>query len=131
MQEPNSKQNRLSYAAIGAAIEVHKELGPGLDEILYEQALCVELSIRGIPYERQVPYDVFYKGTNIGKKRIDMLVDGNLLLELKAVDELAAKHEAQLISYLKITKLPLGLLMNFNVLVMKNGIKRIVVSDFD
>jgi len=119
--------DRLARAVIGAAIEVHKELGPGLLESVYEQALCVELSLRGIPFAHQVVVPVRYKGQIVGEGRLDMLVSEELIVELKAIDALAPIHTAQLLTYLKVTGHRLGLLINFNVPVLKQGIKRLVV----
>jgi GxxExxY protein len=114
---------------IGAAIEVHRHLGPGYLEGIYEEALFVELVDTGIPVERQKEIGVIYKGRIIGKHRLDLLVGGNLIVELKTVEELAEIHKAQVISYLKATRLPLGLLINFNVPILRNGIQRVVYSE--
>jgi GxxExxY protein len=118
--------NGISSAVIGAAIEVHRGLGPGLLESIYEEALCVELKIRGIFFERQVSIPLIYKGESLEQSfRLDLLVESKLILELKAVSILEKIHEAQLISYLKLAHLQLGLLINFNVPVLKDGIKRL------
>jgi GxxExxY protein len=124
--EPDERVNQLSHAVIGAAIEVHRLLGPGYLESVYEQALCVEFEIRGIPFVRQQLVSVEYKGHKIAESRLDILVGGVLVVELKAVSELAPVHTAQIISYLKATSNKLGLLINFNVPTLKDGIKRIV-----
>jgi GxxExxY protein len=126
--EPDQKTDELARAVIGAAIEVHRQLGPGFLESIYEEALCVELEDRQIPFERQKEISVLYKDRPIGQQRIDLLVGESLIVELKAVDALAEIHKAQVISYLKATHLSLGLLINFNVPVLKNGIQRIVYS---
>jgi GxxExxY protein len=128
MKEPSQRQNQLSHEVIGAAIEVHKIVGSGYLESAYEEALCVELEIRGIPFKRQYAVDLTYKGHKIGQGKLDILIDDQLVIELKAVEDLAPIHEAQVISYLKMTRLPLGLLLNFNVTAMKDGIKRVVLS---
>jgi GxxExxY protein len=128
-REPSQELDRLARAVIGAAIEVHRALGPGFLESVYEEALCVELELLGIPFARQQPVSVNYKGRAIGEGRIDLLVGGILIVELKAVEELASIHSAQVISYLKMTGHHLGLLINFNVPVLKDGIKRIILSD--
>lgn len=124
----NKKQmdiNQLTGAIIGAAIEVHKALGPGLLENIYEECLCIELGIRNIPFERQKEIDIKYKDINLDSKyRIDILVNESVIVELKACDELLPIHEAQLLTYLKLTGLEVGLLINFNVPVLKDGIKR-------
>ncbi len=117
--------NELSYAVIGAALEVHRVLGPGLLESLYEEALCVELSLRKVPFSRQVAIGLTYKEKPIGDARIDLLVGGKLVVELKAVEQFVPVHTAQVLSYLKATGCRLGLLINFNVKRLKEGIKRI------
>ncbi len=126
--EPSSALNRLSDAVIGAAIEVHRHLGPGYLEAVYDAALAIELRLRDIPFERQVAVPVLYKGYDLGEGRLDLLVGKELLVELKAVENLAPIHRAQVLSYLKATGLHLGLLINFNVPVLKSGIRRIVRS---
>jgi GxxExxY protein len=116
----------LAFDLIGAAIAVHRELGPGYLEMVYENALCVELGIRKIPYSRQHPISLNYKGHNVGEGRLDILVDNCLVVELKAVESLSPIHKAQVISYLKVTGCELGLLINFNVMVLKDGIQRVI-----
>jgi len=128
MIEPSPALDRLARSVIGAAIEVHRILGPGLLETVYEESLCVELGLRSIPFARQPVVGVNYKGHPVGQSRLDLLVDDALVVELKAVDALNDIHKAQVISYLKMSGLQLGLLMNFNVTVLKDGIKRIIVS---
>ncbi|HQI87205.1 MAG TPA: GxxExxY protein [Anaerolineae bacterium] len=114
--------NQLSYNIIGAAIEVHRELGPGLLESAYEECLCHELGLRGLPYERQKPLPVVYKGVHLDAGyRLDILVDNRIVLELKAVEALLPIHEAQLLTYLKLGGWQVGLLINFNVEVLKEG----------
>lgn len=121
------KADLLSNQVIGAAIEVHRHLGPGLLESAYEECLCHELSLRKVPHARQVPLPVEYKGIKLEcGYRLDVLVDSLVILELKAVEQLDPIHEAQLLTYLRLSKLWLGLLINFNVPVVKNGIKRLV-----
>jgi len=118
--------NALTESVIGAAIEVHRELGPGLLESVYEKALCRELTLRQIPYERQVQVPLDYKGASLDAHlRLDLVVDRSLILELKAVDHLLPIHEAQLLTYLKLSHLPVGLLLNFYETRLKNGIKRL------
>ncbi len=117
---------RLAHEIIGAAIEVHRELGPGFLESVYEESLAVELRSRGIPCHQQFEVSVMYKGHAVGKGFVDLYVAERIIVELKAVDALAPIHDAQVISYLKATGCKLGLLINFNELVVKNGIKRIV-----
>jgi GxxExxY protein len=124
--EPDPELDELAHAVIGAAIEVHKRLGPGLDEILYESGICVELRLRGIEFARQVIVPVLYKCELIGEKRIDLVVERKLVVEIKTVEVLSALHKAQLHTYLRIMNLKLGLLINFNSTVLKEGIKRVV-----
>ena len=111
---------------IGAAIEVHRCLGPGLLESVYERALVHELQIQQISVHQQVPVSVTYKDIEIGGQRLDLLVEPGVVVEIKAVDQLAKTHEAQLLSYLKSTDHRLGLLINFGQRLLKNGIKRVV-----
>ena len=119
--------NGLSSAVIGVAIEVHRILGPGFAESVYEEALCVELAERGIPFVRQSAIQVRYKGRRVGEGRLDLLVASVLIVELKVVDALAPVHTSQLLSYLKATGHPLGLLINFNVPRLMQGVKRLVL----
>jgi GxxExxY protein len=127
--EPSEEVDRLANRVIGAAIEVHRELGAGFMESIYEEALCVELELRGIPFVRQAPMNVMFKSHSVGTGRIDILVGGVLVVELKAVELLAPIHKAQVRSYLKATGCKLGLLLNFNSVLLKDGaIKRIILS---
>jgi GxxExxY protein len=120
----------LSNKVIGCAIEVHRELGPGLLESAYEACLAHELSREGIHFALQHPLPVAYKGILLDcGYRIDVLVGDQLILELKAVEEILGLHEAQLLTYLKLSKLKTGLLINFNVPVLKQGIKRFILSE--
>lgn len=128
LSEPSAELDRLAHAVIGAAIEVHRHLGPGYLESVYEEALAIECGLRAIPFERQKAVAVNYKGNAVGEGRIDLLVGRRAIVELKAVDALAPIHTAQVLSYLKATGLTLGLLINFNVAVLKDGIKRIIRS---
>ena len=121
--------NELTEAIIGSAMEVHRTLGPGLLESTYEMCLCRELSIRGISFERQVPIAVEYKGVKLDcGYRADIVVDGMILVEIKAIDSLLAIHDAQLLSYLKLGGWKIGLLINFNVELLKNGLRRRVLG---
>ena len=124
--EPGPGLDALARGVIGAAIEVHRILGPGLLESIYEEALCVELASAGIRFERQVPLEVNYKQRNIGIARVDLLVERQLIVELKTVEFLASVHVAQLLSYLTFTRLNLGLLVNFNAAELRHGIKRVI-----
>ena len=121
--------NELTEAIIGAAMEVHRMLGPGLLESTYEMCLCHELSIRGIPFERQVPIPVEYKGVKLDcGYRADIVADESILVEIKAIDSMLSVHEAQLLSYLKLGGWKIGLLINFNVELLKHGIRRRVLG---
>ena len=120
--------DELAYVVFGAALEVHRALGPGYVESVYEEALSIELSARSVPFERQVPIFIDYKGHRVGGTRLDVLVDRRVVVELKAVDALAKVHTAQLLSYLKATRCRLGLLINFNVPILKSGMKRVVLT---
>ncbi|MBW4595944.1 MAG: GxxExxY protein [Brasilonema angustatum HA4187-MV1] len=128
MKQLEEEVERLAYRVIGAAIEAHRVLGPGFLESVYQQALEVEFRMRGIPYKPQYPVTVNYKGYPVGEGILDFLIGDVLIVELKAVENLSPVHEAQVISYLKMTKHPLALLINFKVPVLKEGIKRIILS---
>ncbi len=118
--------DELTSKVINAAIEVHKSLGPGLLESAYEECLCREFDLREISYERQKDLPIQYKGITLNcGYRLDMVVEGKLILELKACSALEPIHEAQLLTYLKLAGFKIGLLINFNVPVLKMGIRRI------
>ena len=120
-------EDRLSGQVIGAAIEVHRLLGPGLLESVYLQSLARELELRGLGVEMQRPVKAMYKGLVFDVAyRVDLIVCGGLVVELKVVEHLLPVHEAQLLSYLRLMNLRLGLLMNLNVPVLKQGVKRVV-----
>lgn len=117
--------NQLTEKIIGCAIEVHKKLGPGLLESAYEECLSYELKSVGLAIERQVPVPVVYKDIKLEcGYRIDILVEKAVIIELKAVEALAPVHEAQILTYMKFANKTMGLLINFNVTLLKNGIKR-------
>ena len=119
--------NELTKATIGAAIEVHRGLGPGLLESAYEECLCRELHLRHIPFERQVELPLVYKNVALDcGYRIDILVAERVVIELKAVDTLTPLHEAQLLTYLKLGGWQVGLLINFNVPILRDGVRRLV-----
>ncbi len=119
--------NKLSSNVIGAAIEVHKALGPGLLESIYEECLCYELETRKISFERQLELPIKYKNRKLScGYRLDLLVENSIVLELKAVNQIEAIHKAQLLTYLKLSEKSLGLILNFNVTLMRDGIMRIV-----
>jgi GxxExxY protein len=120
--------DQLSRRVIGCAIEVHRHLGPGLLESAYEQSLAHELKLNDIAFELQVPQSVKYKGVLLDcGYRLDVLVESTLVVELKSVDEIKGIHEAQLLTYMKLAGIRTGLLINFNVRALKNGIKRFVL----
>ncbi len=126
--EPEADLDALSHEVIGAALEVHRQLGPGFLEKIYERSLALELSIRGLDFQQQVPIKLHYKGSLVGTARLDLVISRRLVVELKAVDDLHPIHLAQMISYLKATGYHPGLLINFNVDRLKDGIRRIVFS---
>ena len=128
MKDMPPQINELTDAIIGAAIEVHRLLGPGFLESTYHRALEVELKLRGVAFESESLIQLNYKGRSIGEGRIDLLLGGSVVVELKAVDKLAPIHQAQVISYLKATGHSVGLLINFNTEVLKDGIKRVVLT---
>ena len=119
--------NQVTEQIIGAAIQVHRTLGPGLLELAYEACLVYELQQRGLNYEQQKPLPLVYQGVKLDcGYRLDILVERMVIVELKAVEQLHPIHEAQLLSYLKLANCRVGLLLNFNVTLLKNGIKRLV-----
>ena len=121
--------NRITTQVIGAAIDVHRALGPGLLESAYETCLAYELAQRVLNVERQKPLPIVYKGISLDTGyRLDLLVERKILLELKAVDSLTPLHKAQLLSYLKLSGLRLGLLINFNIKMLKRGIQRVIIN---
>ena len=120
--------NQLSDATIGAAIEVHRHLGPGLLESSYHACLCRELELRGIAHDSQVTLPLQYKGIQLSKGYIiDFLIENSLVVEIKAVDKLLPIHSAQLITYMRLQGVSSGLLMNFNVHLLPQGIKRMLL----
>ena len=124
----STKNDPLTEKIIGAAIEVHKHLGPGLLESAYEECLCHELALQGIEFRRQQPVPVIYKSRQLDCGfRIDLVVQSELIIEIKAVTKLLPIHEAQLLTYMKLTGVSTGLLINFNVRLLKTGIRRFVL----
>lgn len=120
--------NELTGKVIGCAIKVHRTLGPGLLESAYEQCLAYEMDIAKIPFKLQWPLPVEYKGARLDcGYRVDVIVDDMLILELKAIEEVLEIHEAQLLTYMKLAKIKVGLLINFNVEVLKKGIRRFIL----
>ena len=127
-RENQDERDPRSAPIIGAAIEVHRCLGPGLLESAYEECLCHELKLRGIPFERQVDLPVPYKGLLLGcGYKMDLIVNQEIVLELKAIERILPVHEAQLLTYLKLSGKHIGLLINFNTPLLTQGIKRIVL----
>lgn len=119
--------NKTTEAIIGAAIEVHRQLGPGLLESAYEECLCEELLLRKIPFKRQIILPVTYKNKKLDVGyRIDLLVNDEVVVELKTVESILPIHEAQILTYMRLGGWRVGLILNFNVTVLKNGIKRLV-----
>jgi len=120
------REDELSNKIIGLAIEVHRHLGPGLLESAYEECLCQELTLNGIVYERQKPLPIVYKGVKLDcGYRLDIVVEKLVIIELKAIEQIAPIHQAQLLTYLKLSNLKSGMIINFNVPMLKFGIKRI------
>ena len=120
--------NELTHEIIGASIEVHRALGPGLLESAYEACLCKELALRGVPFENQKPMPVVYNGVSLDcGYRVDLLVDGRVIVELKAVEDLAPIHEAQLLTYMRLARKRLGLLINFNSRLLVDGVTRLIL----
>ena len=120
--------NEVTEEIVGLAIEVHRHLGPGLAEVAYERALCIELTAAAVPYETQVTVPVTYKGQVIAAHRPDLVVEGLVVVEIKAIDRIARVHVAQMLTYLQVTRLELGLILNFNTAVLHEGVKRVVLQ---
>ena len=119
--------NSISEVIIGCAIEVHRSLGPGLLESIYQKALCIELKLAGLNYENERVIDVEYKGEMIGQFRMDIVVEDLIVVELKSVERFDPVFEAQLLGYMRLGGFKLGLLINFNSKLLKNGIKRLIL----
>jgi GxxExxY protein len=118
----------LTQQIIGAAIEVHRAIGPGLLENVYEECLCHELTLRGISFQRQTPIPVVYKGKNLDcSYRLDLIVEDKVILELKCINRVLPVHEAQLLTYMKLMNMRVGFIINFNVPVLRDGIVRKVL----
>jgi len=118
----------LTEQIIGCAIEVHRVLGPGLPEAVCETALCIELQSRGLPFKRQIGVPVYYKGHLISEHRPDLIVADEIIIEVKSIERIAQVHVAQVLTYLRITSLNVGLIMNFNNATMRAGIRRVVLK---
>ena len=119
--------NLLTRKIIGCAIEVHRVLGPGLLESIYESAMCIEMDDAGLMYERQVSVPAYYKGHALGHYRIDLVVDGLVIIDIKSVERSTAVFEAQLLTYLRMMQKRVGLLINFNSALLKDGVTRLVL----
>jgi GxxExxY protein len=117
----------LIHDTIGCCIAVHRELGPGLLEIVYSRALTIELRANGIPFEREKEFAVHYRGEFLCNQKLDFVVSNQLILEIKSVEQIANLHHSQLLHYMRLSTLPVGLLINFNVPVLKTGIVRKVL----
>jgi GxxExxY protein len=118
--------NKITESIIGCAIEVHRQLGPGLLEATYEAALAIELESAGLHFERQVAFPVLYKDKKIGEYRLDLLVENQVVVELKSVERFDPIFEAQVLTYLRVTGKKVGLLINFNSRLLRDGIKRFI-----
>ncbi len=122
--------NQIARLVVDSAFAVHREMGPGLLESIYESCLCKELQKRGIPLERQKSIEIYYAGEVLEEKfRLDLLVDGKIVVEVKAVEKLLPIHEAQLLTYLKLTGCEAGFLINYNVRYIRDGIRRVVLDE--
>jgi GxxExxY protein len=120
-------ENEISQRIIGAAIDVHKFFGPGLVEQIYEESLCHEFSLRGISFERQKQVPIYYRGVQLGVPlRLDLIVETKVIVDLKAKEEVNAFDRAKLLSYLRLSNLRLGLIINFHSVLLKDGISRVV-----
>jgi GxxExxY protein len=119
--------NKLTEKIIGCAIEIHRNLGPGLLEATYEAALCVEMDLVGLKYQRQIVFPVVYKGRSIGEYRLDLMVEDAVVVEIKSVERFDPVFEAQVLTYLRVTGKKIGLLINFNSRLLKDGIKRYIL----
>jgi GxxExxY protein len=128
LPEPDRAIDDVARNVVDAALEVHRTLGAGFAEGVYEHALAIELALRGIKCERQVPIAVTYKGHEVGEGRLDLLVEDCLVVELKAVETLLPVHVAQVVSYLRATQRCLALLMTFNVRQFRDGLRRVILS---
>jgi GxxExxY protein len=130
-RSPDKSETPISYAVIGAAIEVHRVLGPGFLENVYQRALEIELGLRGLRFDRQLQVPILYKDCRVAEHLIDLVVEGELVVEHKAVEQFASVHFSQVHSYLKAGAFDLGLLINFNVPVLKDRLRRIVRAGTD
>jgi GxxExxY protein len=121
------RDTQLTERIIGCGIEVHKHLGPGLSESVYESALCIELREANIPFTRQIGIPVYYKGVLISEYRPDLIAAERIVIEVKSVEHLGPIHTSQMLTYLKVSQLKTGLLLNFNTAVLRHGIRRVLL----
>jgi len=126
-QLPEDGRDPLTARIIGCAIEVHRNIGPGLLESTYEEALCVEFALAGLKFRRQAVFPILYKGRAIGEYRVDLLVEELVVVEIKSVERLDPVFEAQVLTYLRASGMRVGLLINFNTRLLSNGIRRFVL----
>ena len=119
--------NQVTERIIGCAIEVHRNLGPGVLEAVYEEALCIEFQESGIEYKRQLPFPILYKHRTLGEYRLDLLVENAVIVEIKSVERFDPVSEAQVLTYLRVTGKKVGLLINFNSRLLRDGIKRLIL----
>jgi GxxExxY protein len=117
----------LTERIIGCAIAVHRVLGPGLVEATYEEALCIELNMEGLQFSRQIGVPVQYRGQIIGEYRPDLVVESTVVVEIKSVERLIGLHQAQLLAYMRVLRLPVGLLLNFNGETLRSGVRRLAI----
>ena len=128
IQSPLSDDlERLAYEVIGGCVEVHRALGPGLLEAVYARALAIELAAGAIPFEAEKSFPIYYRGSLLCHQRLDLLVAGQIVLEVKSVEHLDSIHVAQILSYVRVAGVRLGLLVNFNVSILKDGIRRVIL----
>lgn len=123
--QPPAETNELAHRVLGICIEVHRELGPGLPELAYERALAIEFDRQGVRYSRQHRIEIQYKGIVVATVKVDFVIEERLVLEVKSVDVLSPIDRRQVMRYLHVLRLPLGLLVNFNVMLLKGGIRRV------
>jgi GxxExxY protein len=127
MLEGDDETNALTDRIIGCAIEVHRELGPGLLESVYEKALCTELVVAGLDFKRQVGVPLYYKGELLSEHRPDLIVGDRVVVEVKSIDGFNPVHTAQVLTYLRLCRIRIGLLLNFNSAFMRDGIRRVML----
>lgn len=129
MPVPVDQKDHVTQRVIGLAIEIHRSLGPGLLEAVYEECLCLEMKQASLDFRRQVALPVFYKGVQLNcSYRLDLVVQGQIIVEVKAIEKLMPVHEAQLLTYMRLGRIPVGLLLNFNSATLKDGIRRLQLA---